>query len=77
MGGDEHGQPRRLARLAGLVAAKGAAFLDGPVSGSIVTLEQGQLSIIVGGDAAALERVRPYLLAIGPTSPTSAPWASP
>jgi 3-hydroxyisobutyrate dehydrogenase-like beta-hydroxyacid dehydrogenase len=53
--------------LAGLVAAKGATFLDGPVSGSIVTLEQGQLSIMVGGDAAALERVRPYLLAIGPT----------
>ena len=53
--------------LAGLVSAKGATFLDGPVSGSIVTLEQGQLSIMVGGDAAALERVRPYLLAIGPT----------
>ena len=53
--------------LADLVAAKGATLLDGPVSGSIVTLEQGQLSIMVGGDAAALERVRPYLLAIGPT----------
>jgi 3-hydroxyisobutyrate dehydrogenase-like beta-hydroxyacid dehydrogenase len=53
--------------LAGLAAAKGATFLDGPVSGSIVTLEQGQLSIMVGGDAAALSRVRPYLLAIGPT----------
>jgi 3-hydroxyisobutyrate dehydrogenase-like beta-hydroxyacid dehydrogenase len=53
--------------LAGLVAAKGATFLDGPVSGSIATLEQGQLSIMVGGDAAALSRVRSYLLAIGPT----------
>jgi 3-hydroxyisobutyrate dehydrogenase-like beta-hydroxyacid dehydrogenase len=53
--------------LAALVAARGATLLDGPVSGSVATLEQGQLSIMVGGDAAALERVRPYLLAIGPT----------
>jgi 3-hydroxyisobutyrate dehydrogenase-like beta-hydroxyacid dehydrogenase len=50
-----------------LVAARGAAMLDAPVSGSAITLEQGQLSFIVGGDAAVLERVRSYLLAIGPT----------
>jgi 3-hydroxyisobutyrate dehydrogenase-like beta-hydroxyacid dehydrogenase len=37
------------------------------VSGSIATLDSGQLSFMVGGDVAALERVRPYLLAIGPT----------
>jgi len=49
------------------VAEKGAALLDAPVSGSTVTIAQGQLSFIVGGDAAALERSRPYLLAIGPT----------
>lgn len=49
------------------VAEKGATLLDAPVSGSTVTIAQGQLSIIVGGDAAALERIRPYLLAIGPT----------
>ncbi len=49
------------------VAARGATLLDGPVSGSAITLEQGLLSFMVGGDAAALERVRPYLLAIGPT----------
>ena len=53
--------------LAGRVAERGATLLDGPVSGSVATLEQGQLSIMVGGDAAALERVRPYLSAIGPT----------
>ena len=53
--------------LAGRVAERGATLLDGPVSGSVATLEQGQLSIMVGGDAAALERVRPYLAAIGPT----------
>ena len=49
------------------VAELGAAILDAPVSGSTVTIAQGQLSFIVGGDAAALERIRPYLLAIGPT----------
>ena len=49
------------------VAEKGASLLDAPVSGSTVTIAQGQLSFIVGGDVAALERIRPYLLAIGPT----------
>jgi 3-hydroxyisobutyrate dehydrogenase-like beta-hydroxyacid dehydrogenase len=49
------------------VAEKGATLLDAPVSGSTITIAQGQLSFIVGGDAAALERIRPYLLAIGPT----------
>jgi 3-hydroxyisobutyrate dehydrogenase-like beta-hydroxyacid dehydrogenase len=49
------------------VAARKAAMLDAPVSGSVATLEAGQLSFMVGGDLAALERVRPYLLAIGPT----------
>ena len=59
--------PDVIRALAGEVAAKGATLLDGPVSGSIATLEQGQLSIMVGGESDALERVRPYLSAIGPT----------
>ena len=59
--------PRATRRLAEAVAARGAALIDAPVSGSAVTVEQGQLSFMVGGDPAALERVRPYLLAIGPT----------
>lgn len=49
------------------VAARGAAMLDAPVSGSTITVERGQASFMVGGDPQALERVRPYLLAIGPT----------
>jgi len=52
--------------IAGAVTARGAAMLDAPVSGSTITVEQGQASIAVGGDTAALERVRPYLLAMGP-----------
>jgi 3-hydroxyisobutyrate dehydrogenase-like beta-hydroxyacid dehydrogenase len=59
--------PSLVRRLAADVAARGGTLLDGPVSGSIATLEQGQLSIMVGGDAAALERARPYLVDIGPT----------
>jgi 3-hydroxyisobutyrate dehydrogenase-like beta-hydroxyacid dehydrogenase len=54
-------------RLGGEVAARGAAMLDAPVSGSPITLEAGQLAFMVGGDPAVLERVRPCLLAIGPT----------
>jgi 3-hydroxyisobutyrate dehydrogenase-like beta-hydroxyacid dehydrogenase len=59
--------PALVRELAEAVTARGAAMLDAPVSGSTVTVEQGQASIVVGGEAAALERVRPYLLAIGPT----------
>jgi len=59
--------PSATRRLAAAAAARGATVLDAPVSGSVFTLEQGQLSIMVGGDAATLERVREYLLAIGPT----------
>ena len=52
--------------LADQVAAQGAHMLDAPVSGSVITLEEGRLSIMVGGDAAAFERVKPILLDIGP-----------
>src|SRR6185369_10297103 len=47
------------------VSVRGASLLDVPVSGSTITVEQGQASFIVGGDAAAMERVRPWLLAMG------------
>jgi 3-hydroxyisobutyrate dehydrogenase-like beta-hydroxyacid dehydrogenase len=59
--------PAAIRELAELAAARGAALLDAPVSGSGVTVEQGSLSFMVGGDPAVLARVRPYLLAIGPT----------
>jgi 3-hydroxyisobutyrate dehydrogenase-like beta-hydroxyacid dehydrogenase len=59
--------PEVVRSLAPAVTASGAAILDAPVSGSVATLEQGQLSFMVGGDPEVLERVRPFLLAIGPT----------
>jgi 3-hydroxyisobutyrate dehydrogenase-like beta-hydroxyacid dehydrogenase len=56
----------RSRALAAQVAEAGGTMLDAPVSGSTATLAEGQLSIMVGGDAAAFERVRPILLDIGP-----------
>ena len=52
--------------LAALVAERGAQMLDAPVSGSVITLQQGLLSIMVGGERETLERVRPILQHIGP-----------
>ena len=53
-------------KLAQQAANRGAAMLDAPVSGSVITLEEGKLSIMVGGDPAAFEKVKPILLDIGP-----------
>jgi len=58
--------PAASRALAARVAERGAQMLDAPPSGSVTTLEQGRLSIMVGGDASTLERVRPILLSIGP-----------
>lgn len=58
--------PALMREIGDAVAARGALVLDAPVSGSTITVEQGQASIMVGGDARALERVRPYLAAMGP-----------
>ena len=58
--------PANTRALAERVAEAGAHMLDAPVSGSVATLEQGKLSIMVGGDEDVFERVRPILEAIGP-----------
>jgi 3-hydroxyisobutyrate dehydrogenase len=58
--------PANARALAAEVAERGAVMLDAPVSGSVITLEQGKLSVMVGGDAATFERVKPILEAIGP-----------
>jgi 3-hydroxyisobutyrate dehydrogenase-like beta-hydroxyacid dehydrogenase len=52
--------------LAARVREKGADMLDAPVSGSVVTLKEGKLSVMVGGRAETFERVRQVLLDIGP-----------
>ena len=52
--------------LAAQVASQGAYMLDAPVSGSVSTLEEGRLSIMVGGERAAYEQALPILQDIGP-----------
>jgi 3-hydroxyisobutyrate dehydrogenase-like beta-hydroxyacid dehydrogenase len=58
--------PDASVALAERVRAAGAHFLDCPVSGSPATLAAGQMSVMVGGDRAAFERIEEVLHAIGP-----------
>lgn len=53
--------------LAEQVRTLGGDMLDAPVSGSVSTLEEGRLSVMVGGPKETFDRVRPLLLDIGPT----------
>jgi 3-hydroxyisobutyrate dehydrogenase-like beta-hydroxyacid dehydrogenase len=58
--------PANTRELAEQVAAVGAQMLDAPVSGTAITVEQGKVSIMVGGDEDAFDRAKPVLEAIGP-----------
>ena len=49
------------------VKERGAHMLDAPVSGSAVTLDAGQLSVMVGGEYEVYEAMKPILQDIGPT----------
>jgi 3-hydroxyisobutyrate dehydrogenase-like beta-hydroxyacid dehydrogenase len=57
--------PRLCRDLAARVHAQGAAKLDAPVSGSVPQVQSGTLTIIVGGDRDAYERVEPLLRELG------------
>jgi 3-hydroxyisobutyrate dehydrogenase-like beta-hydroxyacid dehydrogenase len=52
--------------LAAKVREKGADMVDSPVSGSVITLQEGKLSVMVGGRLETFEKVKPLLLDIGP-----------
>ena len=58
--------PAASKALAEQVRAKGADMVDSPVSGSVITLEQGKLTMMVGGRAETFEQIKPLLLDIGP-----------
>jgi 3-hydroxyisobutyrate dehydrogenase-like beta-hydroxyacid dehydrogenase len=58
--------PTTSRELAGLVERLGARMLDAPISGTALTVQQGTASLMVGGDAQVVERVRPVLEAVGP-----------
>jgi 3-hydroxyisobutyrate dehydrogenase-like beta-hydroxyacid dehydrogenase len=53
--------PSTVRELAREVEAAGAALLDSPVSGSVASVQSGALTVMVGGDATALDRARPVL----------------
>jgi 3-hydroxyisobutyrate dehydrogenase-like beta-hydroxyacid dehydrogenase len=52
--------------VAAKVRAKGADMVDAPVSGSVITLQEGKLSVMVGGHKDTFDRIVPLLLDIGP-----------
>jgi 3-hydroxyisobutyrate dehydrogenase len=52
--------------VAAKVREKGADMVDAPVSGSVITLQQGKLSVMVGGRRETFQRLKPLLEEIGP-----------
>ena len=52
--------------IAAKVREKGGNMVDAPVSGSVITLQEGKLSVMVGGRKETFESVKPLLLDIGP-----------
>lgn len=55
------GEPDMARTLAAHLLQRGVYFLDAPVSGQTIGAEKGTLTVMVGGDAAALERARPAI----------------
>ena len=60
-------KPATARHIAEVLADKGVACLDAPVSGGDVGARNATLAVMVGGPAGALERVRPVLQAMGKT----------
>ncbi len=60
-------KPATARRLAAALSEKGVAALDAPVSGGDIGARNATLTIMVGGEAVALEKVRPVLQAVGKT----------
>ena len=48
------------------VRTQGADMVDAPVSGSVATLDAGKLTVMVGGQRATFDRIKPILDDIGP-----------
>jgi 3-hydroxyisobutyrate dehydrogenase-like beta-hydroxyacid dehydrogenase len=58
--------PAYSREVAAKIRGKGADMVDSPVSGSVITLQEGKLSVMVGGRAETFERIKPVLQDIGP-----------
>lgn len=59
------GDPEASKKLAAMLAEKGCAFVDAPVSGGVVGAEAGKLTVMCGGDAKDFEAVLPVMQAFG------------
>ena len=57
--------PSTIRKIAGDARAMGVSVLDAPVSGGTKGAEAGTLAIMVGGDPAAIKKVRGVLKAMG------------
>jgi 3-hydroxyisobutyrate dehydrogenase-like beta-hydroxyacid dehydrogenase len=58
--------PSASRSLASKIREKGADMVDAPVSGSVITLQEGKLSVMVAGRPETFDRVKPLLQDIGP-----------
>jgi 3-hydroxyisobutyrate dehydrogenase len=59
------GDPATSRRIAARLAERGVAFLDAPVSGGVAGAKNATLTVMIGGDADALARVRPVIERFG------------
>ncbi len=57
--------PSATRKFAERVRARGADYVDAPMTGSKIAAESGQLIFIVGGETATLERIQPLFDAMG------------
>ena len=55
------GDPDTSRKMSEMLSSRGVSFLDAPVSGGVSGAEKGALTVMVGGDAAVLDRVRPVI----------------
>jgi len=58
--------PRYSRSVAAKAREKGADMIDAPVSGSVITLQEGKLSVMVGGRRETFDRLKPILDDVGP-----------
>jgi 3-hydroxyisobutyrate dehydrogenase-like beta-hydroxyacid dehydrogenase len=58
--------PEYSRSVAEKIRAKGADMVDAPVSGSVITLQEGKLSVMVGGRKSTFDKIKPLLEDIGP-----------
>ena len=58
--------PHYSRSVAAKAREKGADMIDAPVSGSVITLQEGKLSVMVGGRRETFDRLKPILDDVGP-----------